>query len=139
MALHRTCRRCSSELKSILDYLYSEQLSFHNIFPSNNREEIQLVPLLAFQLHGPLGTNPEGPIVGFAIAGKDGKFQPAKADFPVTGKDSRGRPRRNTRRLVLTSPLFHRYVRYDVCACITSKLSGAVVSRPLERLVMHPL
>jgi len=68
--------------------------------------------VLDFELKGPLGTNPEGPIVGFAIAGKDGKFQPAQADFPVTGKDSRGRPRRDTRRLVLTSPLVPKPIHY---------------------------
>jgi len=68
--------------------------------------------VLAFQLKGPLGTNPEGPIVGFAIAGADGKFQPAKADFPVTGKDSRGRPRRDTRSLALTSPLVPKPIHY---------------------------
>jgi sialate O-acetylesterase len=28
--------------------------------------------LLSFEVEGPLGTNPEGPIVGFAIAGEDG-------------------------------------------------------------------
>jgi len=68
--------------------------------------------VLAFQLDGPLGTNPEGPILGFAIAGEDGKFQPAKADFYVTGKDDRGRPRRDSRRLVLTSPLVPKPVHY---------------------------
>jgi sialate O-acetylesterase len=68
--------------------------------------------ILAFELKGPLGTNPEGTIVGFAIAGKDGKFQPAKADFPVTGKDSRGRARRDSRRLALTSPLVPKPIHY---------------------------
>jgi sialate O-acetylesterase len=68
--------------------------------------------VLAFEVKGPLGTNPEGPIVGFAIAGKDGKFQPAKADFLVTGKDSRGRPRRDSSRLVLTSPLVPNPIHY---------------------------
>ena len=68
--------------------------------------------ILAFELKGPLGTNPEGTIVGFAIAGKDGKFQPANADFPVTGKDSRGRARRDSRRLALTSPLVPKPIHY---------------------------
>ena len=68
--------------------------------------------VLAFELKGPLGTNPEGPIVGFAIAGEDGKFQPAKAEFYVTGKDSRGRPRRDSRRLVLSSPLVPKPIHY---------------------------
>jgi len=68
--------------------------------------------VLAFKAKGPLGTNPEGPIVGFAIAGKDGKFQPAKADFLVKGKDSRGRPLRDSSRLVLTSPLVPKPIHY---------------------------
>jgi len=68
--------------------------------------------VLAFQVKGPLGTNPEGPVVGFAIAGKDGRFQPAQADFLVTGKDSRGRARRDSSRLVLTSPLVPKPIHY---------------------------
>ena len=48
---------------------------------------------LSFELKGPLGTNPEGPIVGFAIAGEDGRFQPANAEFKVTGKDKNGKVR----------------------------------------------
>ena len=40
-------------------------------------EEERIV--LSFQVKGPLATSPEGPVTGFAIAGADGKFQPAKA------------------------------------------------------------
>lgn len=45
------------------------------------------------------------PIVGFAIAGADGRFQPAEANHLVIGKDNRGRDRKDTRSLVLSSPL----------------------------------
>ncbi|MDP6635434.1 MAG: sialate O-acetylesterase, partial [Phycisphaerae bacterium] len=68
--------------------------------------------VLAFEVKGPMGTNPEGPVVGFAIAGKDGKFQAAKAEFPVIGKDSRGRPRRDSSRVTLTSPLVPKPIHY---------------------------
>lgn len=45
------------------------------------------------------------PIYGFAIAGEDRKFQPADANFLVTGKDDKGRPKTDAKTLVLTSPL----------------------------------
>ena len=64
--------------------------------------------VLTFQLKGPLGTNPEGPIVGFAIAGEDGKFQPAKAEFYVAKPGDRP----SSNRLVLTSPLVPRPIHY---------------------------
>jgi sialate O-acetylesterase len=44
-------------------------------------------------------------IAGFSIAGNDGKFQPAKAEDPVTGKDNNGKPQYNTKSLVLSHPL----------------------------------
>lgn len=47
----------------------------------------------------------DGPILGFAIAGADGKFQPAKAEHLETGKDGRGRMQVDRRVLVLSSPL----------------------------------
>ncbi len=47
----------------------------------------------------------DGPILGFAIAGKDGKFQPAKAEHLVVGKDGRGRPQNDRSTLMLSSPL----------------------------------
>ena len=68
--------------------------------------------VLSFELKGPLGTVPEGPIVGFAIAGRDAKFQPANAEFLVTGKDSKGKVRRDSRRVVLTSPLVPKPIHY---------------------------
>ena len=68
--------------------------------------------VLSFDLHGPLGTVPEGPIVGFAIAGDDGKFQSAQAEFPVTSTDKDGKVRRDSRRVVLTSPLVPKPIHY---------------------------
>ena len=68
--------------------------------------------VLAFNVKGPLGTVPEGPIVGFAIAGADGKFQPANAEFLVTGEDSKGKVRRDSSRLVLASPLVPKPVHF---------------------------
>ena len=94
-----------------LDTQYDRKLDWEPPYVKEMKVEDGRI-LLAFELKGPVGTNPEGPIVGFAIAGKDGKFQPAKAEFPVTGKDSRGRPRRDTRRLVLTSPLVPKPIHY---------------------------
>jgi len=46
----------------------------------------------------------DGPIVGFAIAGKDRKFQPADASWLVTGKDRHNRPQHDRRTIVLSSP-----------------------------------
>ena len=43
-------------------------------------------------------------IAGFAIAGADGKFQPAQAEGLVTGKDAKGQPQRDSHTLVLSSP-----------------------------------
>jgi sialate O-acetylesterase len=68
--------------------------------------------VLAFQVKGPLGTNPEGSIVGFSIAGENGKFQPALAEFLVTGKDGNGKVRKDSSRLVLTSPLVPKPIHY---------------------------
>jgi len=47
----------------------------------------------------------DGPIVGFAIAGKDRRFQPADVEYFLKGRDSRNRPQYDKRKLVLTSPL----------------------------------
>lgn len=46
-----------------------------------------------------------GPILGFAIAGEDRKFHPATATHLVTGKDDRGREKKDTKVLVLSSPM----------------------------------
>lgn len=55
-----------------------------------------------------------GPIMGFAVAGEDRKFHPAEADHFIKGKDSRGRPQKDMKKLVLSShmvskPLHYRY------------------------------
>ena len=55
-----------------------------------------------------------GPIVGFAVAGKDRKFHPATATHLVTGKDSRGREQKILTTLALSSsmvphPIHYRY------------------------------
>jgi sialate O-acetylesterase len=47
----------------------------------------------------------DGPIVGFAISGKDRRFQPAKAEWLVTGKDRHNRPQHDRKAIVLSSPL----------------------------------
>jgi len=49
------------------------------------------------------------PIVGFAIAGKDGKFQPANADWVRTGKDGKSK---DTSRIILSSPLVPEPIHY---------------------------
>ena len=51
-------------------------------------------------------------IVGFSIAGKDGKFQPAKAEYLVTGEDNNGKPKQNWKALVLGHPLVTNPIHY---------------------------
>lgn len=53
-----------------------------------------------------------GPILGFAIAGKDGKFHPADADHLIVGEDDRGRPRKDQKTLVLSSPMVEAPIHY---------------------------
>jgi len=53
-----------------------------------------------------------GPIVGFAIAGKDRKFHPATATHLVTGKDIRGREQKDTKTLELSSSMVSRPIHY---------------------------
>lgn len=48
-------------------------------------------------------TNAE--IEGFAIAGEDRHFQPARAEWQITGRDGSNRPQRDRRVLVLSSPM----------------------------------
>ena len=56
-----------------------------------------------------------GPIEGFAIAGKDRRFQPAEAEWLVTGKDQHSRPKHDRRVIVLSKgphapdPIHFRY------------------------------
>lgn len=46
-----------------------------------------------------------GPMEGFSIAAKDRQFHPATAASLVTGKDDRGRDKKNDKVIVLTSPM----------------------------------
>jgi sialate O-acetylesterase len=59
----------------------------------------------------------DGPIMGFAIAGKDGKFQPATARFLEKGKDARNRPQSDKRVITLTSPLVPEPIHYRYAWC----------------------
>ena len=54
----------------------------------------------------------KGPIYGFAIAGEDKRFHPAKAEFGSMGKDKRGRPKRDQKQLVLSSPLVPKPIHF---------------------------
>lgn len=51
-------------------------------------------------------------MAGFSIAGKDGKFQPAKAEYLVTGKDENGQPQITWKALVLSHPLVPNPIHY---------------------------
>ena len=46
----------------------------------------------------------DGSIMGFAIAGEDRRFQPAEANWLVTGKDKNNRPQTDRKSIVLSSP-----------------------------------
>ena len=50
-------------------------------------------------------THGDTPIAGFAIAGKDGRFQPANAEFKAISKDKHNRIKRDRKIIVLSSPL----------------------------------
>lgn len=54
----------------------------------------------------------DGPIVGFAIAGKDGRFQPAAAEWLNRNPDKRGPPNYSRSTVVLSSPLVPEPVYY---------------------------
>ena len=53
-----------------------------------------------------------GPILGFAVAGKDRRFHPATATLLVTGKDNRGREKTDPQTLVLRSLMVPQPVHY---------------------------
>ena len=53
-----------------------------------------------------------GIMKGFAIAGQDRKFHPADITHRVTGEDDRGRPKKDTKVLVLTSPMVPEPIHY---------------------------
>ena len=59
-----------------------------------------------------MGAYNDGPMLGFAVAGEDGKFQPAKAENLETGKDNRGRMRYDRSVIVLSSPLVPKPVHF---------------------------
>jgi sialate O-acetylesterase len=65
------------------------------------------------------GTAPynDGPILGFAIAGKDGKFQPAAANFLEKGKDGRNRPQFDKQVIILSSPLIPEPIHFRYAWC----------------------
>ena len=58
------------------------------------------------------GIDDGGPMKGFAIAGKDRKFHPATIEHLVIGKDSRGRPKKDNKVLVLSSLMVSKPVHY---------------------------
>ena len=69
-------------------------------------EEMKIVDgAIHLKMNGWTGPYHDGPILGFAIAGEDKKFQPAKAAYFVKGKDRHNRPQHDRRILVLASPL----------------------------------
>jgi len=51
-------------------------------------------------------------IAGFAIAGEDKKFEPAKAESLVTGKDDKNQPQYDRKVLVLSSPYVPKPIHY---------------------------
>lgn len=73
------------------------------------REEGRLVLLLDEPV---AAVDDGGPIMGFAVAGEDRKFHPATASHLVTGNDDRGRPQRDNKVLVLSSPMVANPIHY---------------------------
>lgn len=71
-------------------------------------EDGQIILTMDMQVNGLR----DWPIEGFAIAGEDRRFQPAKAVHLVTGKDKNNRPTYDRRVLVLTSPLIAKPIHY---------------------------
>ena len=53
-----------------------------------------------------------GPILGFAIAGEDRKFHPASAEHLVIDADNGGKPKKDLKTIVLTSPMVPRPLHY---------------------------
>ena len=54
----------------------------------------------------------DGQIHGFAIAGDDKKFQPAKAEFLFKGKDKRGRVQSDKKVIVLSHPMVPKPIHF---------------------------
>jgi sialate O-acetylesterase len=69
---------------------------------------------LILQLDEWVGAYHDGPIQGFAISGKDGRFQPAKAEWLDKNAGKAGGPNWERKMVVLTSPLVPEplYFRY---------------------------
>ena len=67
---------------------------------------------IILEFDGEVGDPEDGAIEGFAISGKDGRFQPASASHLEEGKDDRGRPKFNRKKLALSSPLVPEPVHY---------------------------
>jgi sialate O-acetylesterase len=68
--------------------------------------------VITLELDTEVGDPEDGAIEGFAIAGEDRKFHPATADFLVTGKDDRGRDKKDNKIIVLTSLMVKEPVHY---------------------------
>ncbi|MBB79579.1 MAG: hypothetical protein CMN02_01025 [Roseibacillus sp.] len=77
------------------------------------------------------------PFEGFAVAGKDRHFVPARAEFVVKGKDDRGREQKDESKLKVWSPLVPEpvAVRY---AWARNPLGNAVNSGHHERIIPIP-
>ena len=77
------------------------------------------------------------PFEGFAIAGEDRHFVPAKAEFVVVGHDQHKRPRHDEKRLVVSSPLVPKpvAVRY---AWARNPIGNAVNSEHHQRIIPIP-
>ncbi len=60
---------------------------------------------MLLQLDTAAGPYHDGPIEGFAIAGTDGRFQPAKAEWQTALKGEEKKPEQDRTVIVLTSPM----------------------------------
>lgn len=58
------------------------------------------------------GVDDGGPIHGFAVAGENREYHPASAEHLETGKDNRGRAQKDSKVLVLSSPMVPNPVHY---------------------------
>lgn len=92
---------------------------------------------IVLSFHSQVRVHDGRPFTGFAIAGEDRKFVPAKAEFLVVGKDERGRERKDERQLKVWSPLVPKpvAVRY---AWARNPLGNAVNSGHHERIIPIP-
>lgn len=92
---------------------------------------------IVLSFHSQVRVHDGRPFSGFAIAGDDKRFYPAKAEFLVVGKDERGRERKDERQLKVWSPLVPKpvAVRY---AWARNPLGNAVNSGHHERIIPIP-